>query len=105
MPPIRANCPWLVSSPFNLRPGAHRPFTKEPSSMERTPAMGSPGVFGAKVTFTCPLPAMKYSPGPAEMTITPTGGGPAGAGAGAGVAGAAAPGVAGGGAGRRPLRG
>src|ERR1017187_1318931 len=84
--PIRTNFPWLVSSPFNRRPGVHLPFTKDPSSIERTPAIGGPAVFGENVTVACPLPAMTYSSGPTEMKIAPAGGGPDGAGAGAGIA-------------------
>ena len=82
LPPIRTNFPWLVSSPFSLRPGTHRPFLYEPSSIERTPAIGGPGVFGENVTVAGPLPAMMYSSGATEMKIAP-----AGVDAGGGVAG------------------
>ena len=102
-PPIRKNFPWPFSSPFNLRPPTHWPFTKVPSSIESIPAMGSPGVFGEKVTVTGPLPATMYSSGPTETKIAPAGTGPGGAGTGVGggtgTAGAEAAGVAGGGAG------
>src|ERR1035441_526433 len=94
-PPIRTNFPWLVSSPFSLRPGAHRPSTKVPSSMGSTPAIGAPGVFGEKVTVTGPLPATMYSSGPTETKIAAAGTGRGGA----GTAGAEVAGVAGGGAG------
>src|ERR1035441_5881712 len=83
-PPIRTNFPWLVSSPFSLRPGAHRPSTKVPSSMESTPAIGAPGVFGEKVTVPGPLPATMYSSGPTETKIAPAGTCPGGAGTGVG---------------------
>src|SRR5271157_1666695 len=65
-------CPSSSSSPAITRPGTQRPFTKAPSSTVASPTCGGPSVLGEKPTVT-PLPAAKYSSGPAAMKTAATG--------------------------------